>query len=162
VSSGVAPYILALIPSGAAFLGIVAAAWLATMGYRSQKNADREAERVQSKAETYRRFLKSYHEYIEFDVYKTRGDPKFDEAKYEKAEDEYLAAFSDMCFTAPSKVLEKVYEFHSVAFVPSGAIEQVEKRKRAYAAMLVEMRSDAFLTTDLNAGQMAELLPWTF
>ena len=52
----------AFIQGLAIVIGVVAAAYLATRGYRSQKKADSEAELEKQKAESYVSFLNAFGE----------------------------------------------------------------------------------------------------
>ncbi len=147
-------YVPALIQSIGAILAIVGAAYLATRGYRAQKNADREAELEKQKAESYVRFLNSYWDMNRWDVAQRTNSPKYDQDEHHEAQQEYLRAFNDMFLTASKDVLSKTYEFHTQPTTTSGQRNaDILARKKAYAEVLLEMRKDAFLPTDLDADQ---------
>jgi len=153
-------YIPAIIQSLGTVLGIVGAAYLATSGYRSQKDADRRAELEKQKADTYVRYLNTFWEANRWAVVAEVSPPEYDRNKHEEATERYRAAFNDMFLTASKDVLTKAYEFYTLQSPPSGLLtDEGIARKKVYAKVLLEMRKDAFLPTDLNPEQIAQLLP---
>jgi actin-related protein len=156
-ASAAVEWISALIQGLATVLGILAAAYLATRGYRGQKKADREAELEKQKAESYVRFLNAFG-----DANRLIQKQQYDREAHEDAKEEYLRAFTEMFLLASPDVLEKANEFHRLVARPEGEDGTPSETKRSYAEVLRRMRKDAFQTTeetDLTAENIGRWLP---
>jgi hypothetical protein len=83
----------ALIQSIGAILAVVGAAYLATRSYRAQKDANRDAELENQKAESYVRFLNSYWDMTRWDVAKSESSTKYDQDEHSGGTTRVLEGF---------------------------------------------------------------------
>jgi hypothetical protein len=151
--------IIAIISAASAVSVAAVTALFGLSSYRRQKAVDRSEELRKERSKAYSAYLSAYAE-----TERWRGvsgkEKEFGEAllKYSKC---YSALFN----VAVDSVIRPTSSFHEFVFVESYGDWPWEKWlaewKLRHAAMLVAMRTDAFVqVSDLAAEELAERLPW--
>jgi hypothetical protein len=157
-----------LIPALVGALGIVVAALvtskLAIRTYRAQKRIDRADSLLDQRQKANHRYLTAYRAYTS--LYDFGPPPAENEKKRTEAVSEYWLAYSDLFQLATEPVLLAVTDFHNFAWMEVTDLtgEAYDQEfKRQYAAMIIEMRRDAYPDTAVfDEAEVLRKLPLPF
>jgi hypothetical protein len=132
--------------------------------YAAQKKTDREIELRNRRMKEYEGYLTAFRK--DARLYDYGRTPAEDSKEKIETVNEYWLAYGTLFQLAPDPVLLAVAEFHKFAWLREPYVESDEaydrRFKTLYAAMIIEMRKDAFEETRLPQELVEELLPFYF
>jgi hypothetical protein len=143
---------------------------------RYERRQDREIESRNRRREAYERYLTAFQDYsalwdpLTSDSGGTdtpfayrKGNREEAETEIAQAANEYWRAYRGLFHVATDAVLSAVTEFHMFGWLQDTDLtdEAFEEEFRVrFAAVLIEMRKDAFVTTQLPQSTIEQLLPY--
>lgn len=153
--------VTALIGAGSALVVAVLGGIFGFITYPRQKAVDRKEELRKERAKAYAEVLAAYAETERW--YGVKGQ----EDIFAEAFLKYSQAYSALFNVADNKVLNPATKFHEFVWVRAPADlddkQWEEKWRSLYAAMLVEMRDDAFIgQNNVKVNDIVQRLPWYF
>jgi hypothetical protein len=131
--------------------------------YVDQKVTDRKVELRNRRMKEYERYLTAYRGFSS--LYDFDPPPAENDEERIKAINEYWLAYSSLFQLASDSVLLAVTAFHKLAWMGDTDLtgEAYDQEfKHLYAAMIIEMRKDAFEQTELHMKLVEERLPFNF
>jgi hypothetical protein len=132
--------------------------------YAAQKKTDREIELRNRRMKEYESYLTAFRK--DARLYDYGRTPAEDSKEKIETVNEYWLAYGTLFQLAPDPVLLAVADFHKFAWLrePPGVTGDAydQRFKTLYAAMIIEMRRDAFEETELPQELVEELLPFNF
>jgi hypothetical protein len=132
--------------------------------YAAQKKTDRGIELRNQRMKAYDRYLAAYGRNT--NLYDATGDrPADDSPEVIASLDEYWLAYRSLFQIALDPVLLAVTDFHKIYWMHDTDLTgdaYFQKFKSLYAAMIIEMRKDAFEETELPKKIVEERIPFYY
>jgi hypothetical protein len=161
------PILVAVIPTAAAAIfGVITYRQQKRVdreNYTAQKKTDREIELRNQRMKGYDHYLTAYRGYTSLSDF--HPPPAENDQDRIKAINEYWLAYSSLFQIAEDPVLLPVTEFHELAWMRNTDLVDAafdDRFKDLYATMVIEMRRDAFVETNLEKDLVKERLPFNF
>jgi|SRR5215210_2913686 len=131
--------------------------------YAAQKKTDREIELKNQRMKEYNRYLTAYGQNTT--LYDYGHNPVPDSPEVVASVNEYWLAYRSLFQIASDPVLLAVTEFHKIYWMDDHDLTgdaYFQRFKSLYAAMIIEMRNDAFEETKLHKGIVEDRIPFYY